>query len=95
MKLNTHGYKMTGLRSVCSLTKGLRGYYSDQYVELFYDRATGEVWGNFQVSLGHNWYTVYDNADVIKCGNLCDSMTMQQIADVIADNMYMIEAVGA
>ena len=41
--LNTHGIKMIGIRKAAGETKSLRGYYSGEYVELFYDRADGSV----------------------------------------------------
>lgn len=88
MKINTYGLKMTGLKAASSATKGLRGYYSGNYVEIFYDRATGEVWGNYQANLGQNSWTQYNTPDVTKICNVSEPHTMQQIADLIRDYMY-------
>lgn len=90
MTINTHGIKMTGLKAVSGETKDLGGYYSGQYVEIFYDRSTGKVWGNYQYSLGQNTWTVYDDPDVIKICNASDKMTMQQIADAVSAHLQEI-----
>lgn len=83
--LNTYGLKMAGLKKVSSETKGLRGYYSGEYCEVFYDISTGEVWSEYQYSLGQNTWTVYDNPDVIKVGNVSAPKTMQELADMVQD----------
>lgn len=84
MKTNTYGIKMIGLKAASGDTKSLRGYYSGEYVELFFDLATGEVWSKYQYSLGQNTWTVYDDDNVVKIGNFFDPATMQEIADAIA-----------
>lgn len=81
--IDTHGLKMTGLRKICSDTKGLGGYYSGEYVEIFYDLSTGKVWGEYQYSLGQNSWTRYDDASVIKCGNMSRPATMQEVSDMV------------
>lgn len=88
MKVNTHGLKMTGLKATSGETKGLRGYYTGNYIEIFYDRATGEVWGNYQVSLGQNTWTQYDDPNVIKICNVSEPRTMQEIANLVRDCVY-------
>lgn len=87
MKINTHGLKMTGLKATSGATKGLCGYYSGNYIEIFYDRATSKVWGNYQSSLGQNSWTEYDDPDVIKICNVSEPCTMQEIADLIWAHM--------
>ena len=87
VKINTHGLKMTGLKATSGETKGLCGYYSGSYIEIFYDRSTGEVWGNYQVSLGQNTWTRYDDPNVVKICNVSEPHTMQQIADLVRDYM--------
>ncbi len=86
--INKHGRKMTGLKAASGDTKGLCGYYSGAYVELFYDMSTGKVWTIFQYSLGQNTNTVYHDSDVIKICNISDPMTMQEIADEIDNYMH-------
>ena len=82
--INKHGYKMTGLKAAAGSTKDLTGFYSPEYVELFYDRSTGEVWTKYQYSLGQNSWTEYHSSDVLKIANISEPMTMQAIADMIA-----------
>ena len=85
--LNTHGIKMIGIRKAAGETKSLRGYYSGEYVELFYDRADGSVLTDYQVSLGQNTWKQYRDASIVKVCNISEPCTMQQIADMIAEHM--------
>ena len=91
MKVNTYGYKMVGLKAASGESKGLRGYYSGEYVELFYSPADGTVWTKYQYSLGQNSWTVYDDPDVIKICNISQPATMQQLADLIANSMGQMD----
>ena len=91
MKVNTHGLKMTGLRKAAGETKGLTDYYSGHYVQVNYDKATGEVFTNYHYSLGQNSWSEYHDPDVIVCGNVSSPMTMQRIADMIRRNVDEIE----
>lgn len=43
-KVNTHGLKMVGIREIAGETKTLQGSFSSFYLQLFYDRSTGEAW---------------------------------------------------
>lgn len=90
--LNTYNIKMTGLKKASSDTKGLSGYYSGEYAELFFDRATGEAWTVYQYSLGQNSWTEYDKKDVVKVCNLSEPTTMQQIADLIKERLDYLTA---
>ncbi len=81
-KVNNHGLNIKGLKKASGCTENF-GLYSDRYVEIFYDRSTGEVWGNFQCSLGQNSWTEYHDSDVVKICNTSRHMTMQEIADEI------------
>lgn len=87
MKVNTHGLKMTGLRKACSESKILDGYYSGKYIQINYDKLTGEVFSDYHYSLGQNSWTEYHDPNVINCGNICNPMTMQGIADLIANRV--------
>lgn len=82
MKVNTYGIKMRGLKKASGCTDNY-GPYSGSYVELFYDKSNGDVWGVFQHSLGQNSWTVYHSPDIVKVCNTYNHMTMQQIADSI------------
>ena len=86
MEINTHGrnINMADLAKASEYTKGL-GSRTGEYEEIFYDKATGEVWG------AYHWdreeWTVYHDADVIKVGITTRCKTQQQIADMIAAAM--------
>lgn len=81
-KVNKHGMKMVGLKKASGETQNY-GYYSGMYVEIFYDKADGEVWGVFQYSLGQNSWTEYHDSSIVKICNTSSHMTMQEIADAI------------
>lgn len=89
-KINTYGLKMTGLKKASGSTQDY-GFYSGLYDEIFYDLSTGEVWTKFQCSLGYNTWTVYNDAAIVKVGNTCKHLTMQQIADMIHDVVSGLE----
>lgn len=83
-KVDKHGLKMTGLRKAAAST-GNYGGNSSMYDELFYNFKTGEVWTVFQCSLGWNAWTKYHDPHIVKICNTSRHMTMQEIADYIAD----------
>lgn len=84
--VNTHGIKINGIRKTSGMTKDY-GYYSGHYVEIFYDKGTGDVWGKHQCSFGWNSWTVYHDADIIKICNTSSHMNMQDIADAILEKL--------
>lgn len=86
-KVNTYGLKMTGIKTVAG--ESYNYGHSGEYLELFYDCATGEVWTVYQYSLGQNSWTVYHDPSIIKIGNISRKVTMQEVADMI------FESVGA
>lgn len=81
--LNKHGLKMCGLKRVAADSKSLNGYYSGRYLQLNYDKSTGEVFTNFHYNLGQNSWSVYHDPNVVVIGNISSPHTMQQIADLI------------
>lgn len=85
-KINKHGLKMHGLRAASGDTENY-GYYSGQYVQVSYDRSTGDVLTNYHYSIGHNWWTQYHDPAIITVAMASNHMTMQQIADAIADKL--------
>ena len=87
MTNNTHGYVMHGLRRASGETKDLTGYYSGRYVQISYDRATGDILTDYHVSLGQNWWTQYHDPEIITVCNAVVPMTMRQIADAIVRRM--------
>lgn len=45
------------------------GAYSPRYGRLMLDKSTGEIWCDEFYDLGHSWYTVYNNPDIINLGS--------------------------
>ena len=80
--INTHGLTIKGLKAACGRTANWAPG-SGGYTEVFFDRATGEIWTVDQVSLGMNTWTQYDDPDIIKVCNTTTHMTMQQMADMV------------
>ena len=87
--LNTHGYKMLGFKRAAEETKSLQGYYFGQYIQISYNQSTGEVFTDYHVSLGLNSWTQYFDPAVIMVCFTSKPMTMQEIADNIADKVGM------
>ena len=83
-KINTYGIRLIGLKTASGCTKNY-GAYSPEYVEVFYDRSTGEIWTRYHYSLGQNSWTQYDDPNVIRVCTTSNHMTMQEIADRIAE----------
>ncbi len=81
--VNKYGLKMVGLRKIATDSKRLPGYYGDNYIQVNYNIATGETWGDEHVGFGFNSWTHYEDSNIINCGNLCRSATMQEIADMV------------
>ena len=88
MGVEKYGLIMRGLRKVAGETHGLEGFYSPEYLELFYDMATGDVWTEYHYSIGHNSWTEYHDPAIVNCGIICEKLSMQEIADMIA---YCVE----
>ena len=80
--INTHGLTIQGLRAACGQTCNWAPR-SGGYTEVFYDRATGEIWTVDQISIGMNTWTQYDDPDVIKVCSTTTHKTMQQLADLV------------
>ena len=78
---------MKGLRKVCSETKGLHGYSSGEYLELFYDAQNNEVFTVYQYSLGQNSWTVFHDPSIIPCGNIDSPKTQEEIREIIAETL--------
>ncbi len=86
MEIKTYGRKinMETLANASNSTKGL-GSRTGEYVEIFYDKSTGDVWCKYHWD--REEWTVYHDADVIKVGITTRYKSQQQIADMIADAM--------
>lgn len=86
MEINTHGRKinMEDLAEASEYTKGL-GSRTGEYMEVFYDQATGAVWCKYHWD--REEWTVYLDSDVIKVGIATRFKTPQQIADMIDNTL--------
>lgn len=82
-KINRHGLKMHGLKAASGYTEDY-GYYSGHYVQISYDRNTGDILANYHYSLGQNSWTQYHDPAIITVAMASNHMTMQAIADAIA-----------
>lgn len=89
METDRHGMTMKGLRKAAGATKGLTGYYSGHYVQISFDRGVGEVLISEHCSFGQNSWTQYHDPEVITVCNASAPMTMQEIADRIAETVRM------
>ena len=86
MEINTHGrnINMETLANASNSTKGL-GSRTGEYMEIFYDKSTGDVWCKYHWD--REEWTVYHDDDVIKVGLAIRSKSPQQIADMIASTL--------
>lgn len=82
MKTNTYGYKMHGLRKAAGYTKDLRGR---GHVQISYDSGTGDILTDYHYNR-EDW-TQYRDPEIITICTTGSPMTMQDIADAIAENM--------
>lgn len=82
MKVNKHGLKMIGLKKAAGYTENY-GVYSGHYVQISYDKNTGEILTDYHYSRGGNEWTAYHDNDVVTICYTSNKMTMQQIADAI------------
>lgn len=86
MDINTHGRKINleTLVNASDSTKCL-GSRTGEYVEIFYDKSTGDAWCKYHWD--REEWTVYHDSDVIKVGIATRHKTQQQIADMIASTL--------
>ena len=86
MEINPHGRKinMETLANASDSTKGL-GSRTGEYVEIFYDKSTGDVWGKYHWD--REEWTVYHDEDVTKIGITNRFKSQQQIADMIDNTL--------
>lgn len=89
MKLKKHGLKMNGLKAASGETQNY-GYYSGCYVQISYDTRDGQVLTSFHCSLGQNSWTEYHSDKIVHICNTSRHMTMQEIADKIAQEVAWI-----
>jgi hypothetical protein len=79
--LNTHGIKMHGIKAAAHETTHAAPYGA--YIQISYNPATGDVLTAYHVS-GNSW-TQYQDPEIIHICNAHERMTMQAIADAVAE----------
>lgn len=86
MEIKTYGRKinMETLTNASASTKGL-GSRTGEYMEIFYDKSTGDVWCKYHWD--REEWTVYHDEDVTKVGLAVRFKSPQQIADMIASTL--------
>lgn len=82
MRTDTHGLEMKGLQKAAAATKDF-GLWSPDYVEIIYDRESGEVIARKMHSPGCAAHVV-PAAGQVWCGCVQRKLTMQQVADLVA-----------
>lgn len=83
MKINKHGLKMVGLKAASGETVNWE-FNSGGHVQISYNMVTGEIYTD--VHIGNSW-SEYRNANIITICHTSEHMTMQQIADRIAERV--------
>ena len=92
MKINKHGLKIHGLKSASGDTKN---YGRNCYIQISYNTRTGEVLTDLHCSIGGNSWTEYWDSDITTICNTRRHMTMQEIADAIADELDWMQQCAA
>lgn len=80
--------KVKGLKKIAGETKNLKGFYSCEYLQLNYNKKTGEAWTDYLCSLGQNSWKEYNDSDIINCGNISEKKTMEEIKEMIHAALY-------
>lgn len=75
--------KITGLKSIAGESKNLHGIYSGEYLQINFNLSTHEAWSDYHYALGHTSSTLYDDKDIINCGNIYEPASMATIRELI------------
>lgn len=78
--INKHGLTIKGLRKASGDTGVCPG---SSYSQIFYDLADGQVWERYNYT-SNNWTTYHSNTIIAVCSTR-KHMTMQEIADAVAE----------
>lgn len=76
--------KIKGLKKIAGESKHI-GKYDPEYLQLNYDKTTGEAWADYHYSIGGNSWTEYHDTNILNCGNIEEPATMKEIAEMIHD----------
>lgn len=84
INIHERNINLETLINASNSTKGL-GSRTGEYVEIFYDKSTGNTWCKYHWD--REEWTVYHDDDVTKVGIAVRYKTPQQIADMIDNTM--------
>lgn len=84
--------KYIGIKKTVSEIKSIAGFSHGEYMEVFYDKASGNVWTVLQASFGENSWTEYDDENIIKVGNFSKPITQKELAAEIEKAVALQEA---
>lgn len=79
--------KIKGLKKIAGESKNLTGYYSPDYLQINFDRKTGEAWSDYFYCIGHNSRKYYHDENILFCGIISRPATMQQIREIIENSV--------
>ena len=78
--------KIKGIKKIAGESKSLGGYYSGQYLQVNYDRKTGEAWTDLHCSFGQNSWSQYHDSNIINCGNISEPTTMARSKEMLEES---------
>lgn len=84
-KVNTHGFKMVGLRKVAGLVSGVPRW-SSYRVCIAWSPVDGKIF--YEEFVGDNNWVVWSN-DYIGCGVVYPGQSQQDIADQVAEAILL------
>lgn len=82
--------KIKGLKKIAGESKSLTGYYSPEYLQINFDRKTGEAWTDYFYCIGQTSRRYYQDENILFCGTISNPATMQEIRELI-ENTVMYE----
>ena len=81
--------KIKGLKKIAGETKNLKGAYSPEYIEVFYDVNTHKAWSEYHYSIGKNEWTEYYDNNILNCGTISEPMNQKEIEEIIENEIMM------
>ena len=79
--------KIKGLKKIAGDSKSLTGYYSPEYLQINFDRSTGEAWADYFYCIGQNSRKFYNDKNILYCGTISSPATMQQVREMIENSV--------
>ena len=55
------------------------------YYEVFYNRTEDKLFTCFQVSLGHNSWTKFEDPEIVKIGDFENPVTMKELKQLVEE----------